>query len=186
MSGLLGTLSQREIQNALEPKLRTFLRCVTQRRAELDVLAGALTMRFNVAVDGSVDNVQPIQSTLGDRAAERCMLEVAKATKFPAPHGGEAEFTWPLELPPDSDVRPPSEVLANADANARADLHGKCGGGAVLVTAYVDPSGRVLAAGASATALATPVELDCVAEGVRAFTFPSPGSYVGKLSFPVP
>ncbi|HEY6877991.1 MAG TPA: hypothetical protein VI299_08220, partial [Polyangiales bacterium] len=67
VSGLLGTLSQREIQGALEPKLPKFLRCATQRLGELDVLAGALTMRFNVAVDGSVAAVQPVESTLGDR-----------------------------------------------------------------------------------------------------------------------
>jgi hypothetical protein len=190
VSGLLGTLSQQEIQGALEPKLPKFLRCATQRRAQLDVLAGALTMRFNVAVDGSVDHVQPAESTIGDRETERCMLEVAKATRFPAPHGGEAEFRWPLELPPDTDVRPPVELLPDPGheplVQGRPDLHAKCGGGPVLVTAYVDPSGQVLAAGVAASELATPSELDCVAEGVRAFQFASPGSYPGKLSFPLP
>ncbi|MET0285595.1 MAG: AgmX/PglI C-terminal domain-containing protein [Polyangiales bacterium] len=187
VSGLLGTLSQQEIRGALEPKLPMFLRCVTQRRAQVDVLAGAITMRFNVAVDGSVDHVQPAESTLGDREAERCLLELAKATKFPAPHGGEAEFRWPLELPPDGDVRPPVDVPPDqALASARAELHAKCGGGPVLVTAYVDPAGSVLAAGASAPELSTPSELDCIAEGVRAFRFESPGSYVGKLSFTLP
>jgi hypothetical protein len=188
VSGLLGTLSQHEIQNALEPRLPKFLRCATQRRAQVDVLAGTLTMRFDVAIDGSVDHVQPAESSLGDRETERCMLEVAKATKFPAPHGGEAEFRWPLELPADADVRPPVEVQPDLAllANARADLHAKCGGGPVLVTAFVEPAGTVLAAGVSASELATPSELDCIAEGVRAFHFASPGSYVGKLSFPLP
>jgi hypothetical protein len=190
VSGLLGTLSQREIQGALEPKLPKFLRCAMQRRAQLDVLAGSLTTRFNVAVDGTVDHVQPAESTLGDRETERCMLEIAKATRFPPPHGGEAEFTWPLELPPDADVRAPVELVPEPEqaplAGGRAELHEKCGGGSVLVTAYLDPSGQVLAAGVAAPALATPAELDCVAEGVRAFRFASPGSYVGKLSFPLP
>ncbi|HEX5660413.1 MAG TPA: AgmX/PglI C-terminal domain-containing protein [Polyangiales bacterium] len=190
VSGLLGTLSQLEIQNALEPRLPKFLRCATQRRAQLDVLAGTLTMRFNVAVDGSVDHVQPAESTLGDREAERCMLEVATATHFPAPHGGEAEFRWPLELPPDAEVRPPVELLPDPAreplAEGRPELHAKCGGGPVVVTAYIDPTGQVQAAGVSASELATPSELDCVAEGIRALRFESPGSYVGKLSFSLP
>jgi hypothetical protein len=190
VSGLLGTLSQQEIQGALEPRLPKFLRCATQRRGQVDVLAGALTMRFEIAVDGTVDHVQPAESTLGDRETERCMLEIAKATRFPAPHGGEAEFRWPLELPPDTDVRPPVELLPDPEraplAAGRAELHARCGGGPVLVTAYVEPTGQVLAAGVAASELATPSELDCVAEGVRAFRFDSPGSYVGKLSFPLP
>jgi hypothetical protein len=190
VSGLLGTLSQQEIQRALEPKLPKFLRCATARRGELDLLAGAITMRFNVALDGSVANVQPAQTTLGDRATERCMLEVAKATRFPAPHGGEAEFSWPLELPPDDEVRPPTELLPDPGheplATGRAALHAKCGGGPVLATVYIDPSGSVLAAGVGAPELATPSELDCIAEGVRSWHFESPGSYAGKLSFPLP
>lgn len=190
VSGLLGTLSQREIQGALEPKLPNFLRCATQRRGELDVLAGALTMRFNVSVDGSVAAVQPVESTLGDRQAERCMLDIAKATRFPAPHGGEAEFRWPLELPPDADVRPPVELLPDPGREplmTRApELRAACGGGPVLVTAYLDPSGAVLAAGVSAPELTTPSELDCVADGVHGWRFESPGSYVGKLSFSLP
>lgn len=190
VSGLMGTLSQHEIQNALEPKLPRFLRCASQRRAVLDVLAGTLTMRFNVGVDGSVANVQPAESTLGDRETERCMLEIAKGVRFPPPHGGEAEFRWPLELPPDGDVRAPTELLPEPGreplAKGPAELRASCGGGPVVVSLYLDASGSVLAAGVAAPELATAGELDCIAEGVRAWRFASPGSYVGKLSFPVP
>ncbi|MDB4991279.1 MAG: hypothetical protein JWN04_6457 [Myxococcaceae bacterium] len=196
VSGLHGTLSQEEIRGALEPRLPKFLRCAAARLSELEVLSGSLTLSFHVAVNGSVASVSPNQSSLGDRATERCMLEVAQTTHFPAPHGGEADFTWPLELPLASDVRAPAALPAGfaqpvTTARVRgveqADaVHGACGGGEYVVTTYVDPDGHVLAAGVATPDPVTTPELDCVAEAVASWTFPSPGSYPGKLSFTVP
>lgn len=190
VSGLRGTLSQHEISGALDPRLPKFLRCAQQRMGELEALSGTISFAFHIAVNGSVADVRPTASTLGDRETERCMVEVAKSTRFPAPHGGEADFNWPLELPPSGDVRAPVE-LASDFARAvlsreGAALHARCGGGQVVVTAYVDTEGSVLAAGVAAPDLATSSELDCVAEGVRALRFESPGSYLGKLSFTLP
>lgn len=197
VSGLHGTLSQEEIQRALTPRLPKFLRCASARRGELEVLAGKLTFGFHLAANGLVTAVQVNQSTLGDRASERCMVDVAQSTQFPAPHGGEADFTWPLELPPDPDVRVPVQLGADvaqpissarpARGIARGEaLQGVCGGGQYVVTAYLDADGRVLAAGVATPDISTPTELDCVAAGVRDWSFPSPGSYLGKLSFTVP
>lgn len=196
VSGLRGTLSQHEIEGALKPRLPKFLRCAQQRLASLDVLAGSITFSFHVATNGDVPGVSPIASTLGDRATERCMLEVAHSTRFPPPHGGEADFTWPLELPGDPDVRAPVPLGSDAarsallgksrDVSAGDTLHASCGGGQVVVTAYVDTNGAPLAVGVAAPDLATPTELDCIADGVSAWTFASPGSYVGKVTFTLP
>lgn len=196
VSGLRGTLSQFEIEGALKPRLPKFLRCAQQRLAELEALAGSITLSFHVATNGAVAGVSPIASTLGDRDTERCMLEVAQATRFPPPHGGEADFTWPLELPGDPDVRAPVALMADAaraaigarsgEVTAGDALHASCGGGQMLVTAYVDTSGAVLAAGVATPDLATPTELDCIAAGVRSWVLASPGSYLGKVTFTLP
>jgi hypothetical protein len=204
VSGLRGTLSQEEIRRALEPKLPRFLRCAAARLGELEVLSGSLTFSFHIALNGSVAAAQPSQSTLGDRATERCMLEVAEATRFPPPHGGEADFTWPLELPLDPEVRAPVELSADfalvpalptprskasapqSDTARAASLQASCGGPEYTVTAYLDPNGGVLAAGVATPDPVTAGELDCIAEGVQQWTFSSPGSYVGKLAFTVP
>jgi hypothetical protein len=196
VAGIRGTLSQEEIKRALEPKLPKFLRCAELRLGELEVLSGRITFGFHLAANGSVTSVQANKSTLGDRATERCMVEVAQATRFPEPHGGEADFTWPLELPLDPDVRAPVELptdLAQPVSSTRRQgaspgelLQSACGGGAYVVTAYIDPSGHVLAAGAATPDPATGPELDCITSGVRDWSFPSPGSYLGKLSFTVP
>jgi len=197
ITGLRGTLSQEEIQRALEPRLPKFMRCASPRLSELEVLSGAMRFAFHIAVNGSVGAVALAQSTLGDRASERCMLEVAGATKFAAPHGGEADFTWPLELPLADDVRAPVELTSdfaqavshapNRDGVSQSEaVQGACGGGAYVVTAYVDPSGKVLASGVASPDPATSVDLDCVSQAVDAWAFPSPGSYVGKVSFTIP
>jgi hypothetical protein len=196
VSGLRGTLSQQEIEGALRPRLPKFLRCAQQRLGDVEVLAGSITLAFHVATNGAVPGVSPIASSLGDRETERCMLEVAQSTRFPPPHGGEADFTWPLELPGDPDVRAPVALSTDAarsaigaksrDVTAGESLHASCGGGQMVVTAYVDTSGAALAVGVSTPDLATPTELDCIANGVRAWTFDSPGSYVGKVTFSLP
>lgn len=196
ISGLRGTLSAIEIQRALEPRLPKFLRCAERRLAALETLAGTITFSFHIATNGAVAGVSPSASTLGDRDTERCMLEVAQATRFPAPHGGEADFTWPLELPIDPEVRPPVELGPDAahpalsapsgNVTAGEALHGSCGGGQMVVTAYIEPGGAVLAAGVSAPDLVTSGELDCIASGVKGFRFADPGSYLGKLTFTLP
>lgn len=190
VSGLRGTLTQQEIQNALEPKLPKLLRCVEQRLGAVEVLAGSITFSFHVATNGQVASVTPTASSLGDRAAERCMLQVAEAVRFPEPHGGEADFAWPLEVPLDPELRPPVELRGDLVRDALAAplsaLAARCGGGLAVVTAYVDPDGRVVSVGAAAPDIAGPVQLDCISEGVRGLAFPSPGSYLGKTSFTVP
>lgn len=190
VSGLRGTLSQPEIQNALEPKLPKLLRCVQQRLSTLEVLSGTITFAFQVATNGNVVAVSPSSSTLGDRDAERCMLEVAAGTRFPPPHGGDAEFTWPLEVPLDPEVRPPVELPSELSRDALGpqleELSARCGGGPVVVTAYVEPEGKVLSAGVAAPGAASSGQLDCISESVRALALPSPGSYLGKTRFTIP
>ncbi len=185
--GLRGSLSQSEIQNALEPRMIKLSRCVERRADEVEWVSGRLQMDFHIALDGGVASVFPSASSMGDRVTERCMLEVAHSVRFPAPHGGEADFSWPIDVPIDPDVREPmawdaeqaSDVLLQ---NAQATLDG-CGGGSYAITAYVDPDGAVVAAGASVTDPADADKLDCITDAIRGWTFPSPGSYAAKVSF---
>lgn len=187
VTGLRGTLSQEEIRKALDPRMPKLSRCVQKRSGDIEWLSGSMHLTFLVAVDGSVASVYPTASTMGDRETERCVLEVAKATRFPRPHGGEAEFSWSFEVPLDSDIREPvpwgqaeaSSVLATYGSQVTAS----CGGGVYGITAYIDTDGKVLAAGAATSDEADADKLDCVTQAVRGWTFMSPGSYPAKLQF---
>jgi hypothetical protein len=188
--GLRGTLSQTEIQGALEPRMLKFARCVQRRSEALDVISGGMALEFHVALDGQVGSVYPRESSLGDREAERCVLELAQGTRFPAPHGGEADFSWSFEVPLDDAVREPvalaAEHVADVMAQNRALIDATCGSGSYVLTAYIDPTGKVAAVGAAAGDAPSALNLDCVTDAVEGFVFASPGSYVAKVTFQLP
>jgi len=190
VQGLRGTLSQYEVQNALEPRMPKFARCVQKRSGEVEWLSGHVSLEFHVNLDGSVASVYPRESSMGDRATERCIGEVAKGTRFPAPHGGEADFAWSLDVPLDDTVREPVALTGADVAEALVQhiplLESACGAGSYGVTAYVDPEGKVVAAGVSAGDQTSAAKLDCVSETVQNFVFASPGSYAAKVTFSIP
>lgn len=188
IEGLMGTLSQMEIQRGLEPRMNRFLQCFERRWGQVEVLGGRIELAFRIARDGSVRWVYPRRSSVGDRETERCMLDVARAIRFPQPHGGEAEFAFPLDVDPPDDVRPPlnwdEEHMADTDVD-RAAMASSCGG-SFVVTAYVAPGGGVITAGAATASPEAAEQIDCVVDAVRAVQMRDPGSYPAKVTFTVP
>jgi hypothetical protein len=192
VSGLLGTIPEREVHAALEPRLGSFQRCFVRGAEQVELLAGAMEFYFRVAADGAVEWVYPRSSSVGHRATEQCLLAAAASTRFPEPQGGDAaEFAWSFEIDLSEDVRPPVAWQAShveaALAEQSASLDG-CGlqGGALLVTAYVAPGGALLAVGASAASHEAAEQIDCALDAIRGWTLADPGSYAAKVSFPVP
>ena len=192
IQGLMGTLNPDDVQLALEPKMQRFAQCFASRYGELELVGGHFRMAFRVGNDGSVEWVFPRRSTVGDRDTERCLLDVARRTRFREPRGGDAaEFEWSLDFDPPEDVRPPFNWDA-ANAGDTLAEHGRevlsqCRPRGVraryLVTAYVAPGGTVMAAGAAADAAEAADSLDCVSDAVRAWELPDPGSYPAKITF---
>jgi hypothetical protein len=191
ISGLMGTVSAEDVQLALEPKMGRFAQCFATRYGDIELLGGHFQMSFRVGHDGSVEWVFPRRSTVGDRPTERCLLDVARATRFRSPRGGDAaEFNWSLDFDPPEDVRPPFNWNADNAGDALAELGpevmSQCSprrGARYLVTAYVAPGGNVMAAGAAADAPEVADSLDCVSDAVTAWELPDPGSYPAKITF---
>lgn len=187
ITGLMGTIRTDEVQNALNPRMPRFMRCFEQRMGEVEFLAGDIRMAFRIHTDGSVAWVYPAESSIGDRQAEQCVLEVARATRFPRPHGGEAEFAWGFGFDAPDDVRPPLNWAAEALGDRLEDVGAvarECSAGGEI-TAYIEPGGRVLAAGGSVTSIDAEAGLDCILEQVRSWEMPDPGSYPAKVTFAV-
>jgi hypothetical protein len=187
ITGLMGTISQDAVQSTLEPRMDSFMHCFETRLTTVRFLGGNIRLAFRVHTDGTVMWVYPAESSLGDRDVETCIMGVAQRAHFPHPHGGEAEFSWGFALDPPSDVRAPIAFASGGiDALIEAQEHGvrtACGQGPYHVTAYVQPGGAVLAAGVATDSTDAAARLDCVAGAVRAWHFPDPGSYAGKVSF---
>jgi hypothetical protein len=187
IEGLMGTISQQQVNQTLQPRTQGFGTCFTQG-AGVDFLGGDIRLSFRIHTDGTVAWVYPSSTSIGHRAVERCIADRAHGLQFPRPRGGEAEFTWGFGYDAPSDVRAPlswdTSRIAGTLATNSANLVSACGGQhGFRVTAYVSPGGTVLATGASASAPEAAAQLDCVTAGVARWTFPDPGSYAAKVSF---
>lgn len=190
ISGLMGTIPERKIQATLEPKLPAFARCFAQGAAEVAPIGGRMELYFRVALDGHVEWVYPRSSTVGHRATEQCLLEVARSARFPGPKGGgAAELAWSFDINPDA--RPPVEWSESDIADALASGRGgisQCGveEGELEITLYAAPGGSVLGAGAAARTQGAADKIDCALELVRSWQLPDPGSYPAKVTFRAP
>ncbi|MFW6050097.1 MAG: AgmX/PglI C-terminal domain-containing protein [Myxococcota bacterium] len=200
-SGTLGTLPQFAVENTLQARQRKFLRCFTEAWRRNELVGGEVRFVFRVDEEGAVRWLYLGESTVGDRATERCLLDVAREATFPEPSDGEAEFTWSLAVDPMEDVRPPvamdAERAAAEVAEDAAAALGECAPGGAApyrVTTYVRPGGSVLAAGVASRAEAEaevdadappevdPEVLECLVEQVAEWELPDPGSYPGKVT----
>lgn len=187
ITGILGTIRQDQVQQTMEPRMNSFMRCFEPRMNEVEFLGGDVRLSFRIHTDGTVAWVFPSASTIGDRAAERCVLDVATRARFPRPHGGEAEFSWGFAFDPPEDVRAPlswdATRVGEALMSGAPGLASRCGVSGARVTAYVAPGGRVISAGASTPDAASLTSVDCVIDAVRGLTMPDPGSYAAKVTF---
>ena len=88
---------------------------------------------------------------------------------------------------PPEDVRPAqpwdSELADSALEGLAPTLDGCGGGGHYSITAYVDTSGSVLAAGVAHSEADGDDAGRCMVDAVKSAQFPSPGSYPAKLTF---
>lgn len=188
ITGLMGTIPREAVEDALNPRMPRFMRCFEQRLGDVEFLAGDIRLAFRIHTDGTVAWVYPVETSVGDRQAERCVLDVARGTRFRRPSGGEAEFTWGFGFDAPDDVRPPLNWVADALGDRLrdvAEVARACSASGYSVTAYIEPGGRVLAAGGSAPSADAEPALDCILERVRAWSMPDPGSYAAKVTFPV-
>jgi len=181
-SGLTGSLTTRDAHTALDPRMGEFASCFHEHSSGARVagLGGEVRLHIIVAIDGHVRAAFPEDSTVGHRDVERCLVEVAEATRFPRPRGGgEATLTWPIAMDPPHDVRHPrtwdASRVASVVERHGADVLAQCrpnGGAHIQVTAYTR-RGRVIAAGAATDDESGRGSLDCVVERIRGWTMPA-------------
>jgi hypothetical protein len=185
VSGTLGTIPERKILATLEPKLPAFQRCFFDGSEAVPSIGGAIDLYFHVDEAGRVTAVYPKSSTIGHRATEQCILNEAQRSRFPEPKGGTgAELKWGFEMDPSG--RPPvqwDQARVSSVIDEHRDAIDQCGPGRFSVTAYVEPGGRVIGAGAASDAADSAERIDCVVLEVSSWQMPDPGSYAAKVTF---
>lgn len=190
-SGLTGSLTANEVHRALIPRAQDFGACFAAPGRRLRTLGGRIELAFHVRTDGTVGSVRAVDSTVGHRTVERCVLEVAAETRFPRPHGGEADFNWPLELDPPDNVRHPitwdpsevDRVVRRRGRRVLSECRPEGSEATIQVTTYISRRGRVLAAGAVATDDELDEPLDCVVRAVRRWRMPRHREHQAKVTF---
>ncbi|HEX7479709.1 MAG TPA: AgmX/PglI C-terminal domain-containing protein [Polyangiales bacterium] len=189
VEGTLGTIPTRRIEETMQAKLPALQRCFYEGTGEVEFLAGHMKFYFRVGLDGRVEYVHPRGSSIGHRATELCLLEIARKARFPKPQGGgAAEFVWGFEIESPDGVRAPvvwdEARVGGSVREQRATLdHCALGSGHYIVTSYVAPGGTVLSAGAAADSQEAADKIDCVVAAVKSWHMPDPGSYPAKVSF---
>lgn len=194
IEGQLGTLRQSEVSATLNPALDRMHTCYAQRLEEHPYLAGGAQFKIRIGTDGAVRWVLPLQSSIGDRATERCMADVLSGLRFPQPCGGETETTWGPTFEGGEDARPAvawESSRVQTQVNRRRAQLTQClatvSGASADVTLYVGQGGRVVTAGASVSTQDAASAIECLVNEVSAWRgLPDPGSYPAKATFHLP
>jgi hypothetical protein len=189
MKSELGSVDPAAVKQAFHVLDDKFADCQKRGTDRVELLAGSAKFFVRIGADGAAKWAYLEESEIGDRATEKCLVDVALGARWPRPDGGEAEVRYGMELPQQA-TRPPTDWPSDKVAQALGK-HGaaidKCkagAGSAFHATMYVGPGGKVLAAGVVTAAKDADDTVDCLAGVLEKMKgLPSPGSWPAKVSF---
>jgi hypothetical protein len=187
----IGALDEDKVDKVFGKTLGSLQRCLDQGSRRVEFIGGSVSFFIKVDGDGQLSHAHLERSTIGDRDTEKCMLDVLAKRPWPKPVGGESGFARKsFEFDPPNDVRPPADLSEDFVSEA---LDGKlsmkideCKNGTrgrFTATMYVDTEGAVLAVGVTPPDEGGESAVDCLVDALKQATFPSPGSWPGKISF---
>jgi len=86
-------LSEQEIQEVVQSKMKVIEGCAVIAEAT----SGSLTISFQIAPSGAVDDVDVMDSSVNNPALESCLVRTFQKMKFPAADvGTRSEFPFRL------------------------------------------------------------------------------------------
>ncbi len=129
-----------------------------------------MSVRMRIDREGGVRWAWLTDSTLGDRDAEHCVLDLVRGRTWPRPLSGDglAESSFEVEPGEAPATWPPfkvSALTARAIAATRSCRKGKPG--TFRATAYVGPKGAVIAAGVAPPDPQREDTSDCISDALR-------------------
>jgi len=152
-----GIYESRDIEETMNAHLEEVRGCYDRAGHAQRYAAGKLTLRFLVSGDGAPREVLVVGNDLGNYAVERCVVEVCRRIKFPAPEGRKATtFEYPVEFRSteemkvqdlDDSTKLDRDVAAKLSSLAACGPIGETGASALF---YVEPNGTVSSVGLAA------------------------------------
>lgn len=92
----MGSLSNAEIQKAINDNLTLFDACYTLGADKQGKLEGTVTLKATVGPLGTVKEATVTKSTMKNRKVDTCVADAFKKVKFPQPKGGAVIITYPM------------------------------------------------------------------------------------------
>lgn len=191
VEGTRGHLAPHQIEDGVRPHQRALTGCYRDELRRSKWLGGAVELAVVVAESGAVEEVRLARSDLGSWAVERCLLETARAMRFPAPRGGAADFRLPLAF--DSgrgSIVWWEEEQADREVQGRLQDLEACDVGEarratdVAVTLYVGNRGKVKSVGfASPSRPIVASWADCASQAIADWTLSDPRGRIAKAGF---
>ena len=135
VDGLLGNVTQDEIERVFSENRGAMMRCYQDALEDIEEIEGDIRFDIEVASDGSVQSAFISSCDLGARSAETCMLNRVKDFHFNRVPGGVAVIYYPMTLeapynPPDPQVwnnGRVTKVLKEHSAEVETCLNGSSG-----------------------------------------------------------
>jgi len=186
----VGALDKKAVAETFEQARTTIRRCFDQANEgmEMPVVGGEVEVVLRVKPDGRLRWAYPQSSTLGHIGAERCILNALRVLAWPKPQGGDegiARTRYAMDQPARPPVRWSPGDLGSSGNRLTAKLN-RCrratGTSSLSLTMYVDPDGRVMAAGAAVGDDLGVDAIECAVKAAKTLKYPSPGSYPGKVT----
>jgi hypothetical protein len=190
----MGVLDERAVDRAIKAHERALTNCFARAGEARKYLSGQVVMRFVVAGNGEVSDVQMIRNALGNYSVESCLVAEGKRIVFPAPEGRRGtDFEYSMNFYSTGER---SVIPWGADEMARylhtisSDL-ANCGSlcpADVDVIAYIEPGGVVGSVGfASQGSLDTMAAVCAVAllRQIRVAEAAANSSVVLRTTFPL-
>jgi Ca-activated chloride channel family protein len=93
-----GSLSKEVIRRIIRRHINEVKHCYELELANDPKLAGKVVVRFTIDSSGKVGAVQIVESTLGDKAVEECIVKAVGRLTFPAVADSTTVVTYPFQL----------------------------------------------------------------------------------------
>ncbi len=91
-----GSLDPNVVANTIRSRKGAIIACYEKALKRNPSLAGKVQLRFTISAIGKVTAAEIDTNTLGDDEVGSCMVTIVKTWRFPAPAGGEVQFSYPF------------------------------------------------------------------------------------------
>lgn len=189
-SAEIGALDEGAAEASFRASLEGLQACVSDGVERVEFMGGSIEFAVKVDAQQRAARVWAAESSLGERATEKCMFDALRAVSWPAPQGGRYGIARSsFEFEPRKGAPKPAAWDAGRVSKVVDDLHEtltECGGGQVnemLITLYIGADGRALAGGAAYDEASDDGEVDCVVDALLAKRYPRPERTPTKVRF---